>query len=147
MQFFKSKGKDTRFSPLLLFGGNELPLNGRAPLNLISTHHSPYRGELLFSSRGEASFKARKHFGIEEVRESLSARARVRTNEWLYKPAAAPGINPFERGSRINLIWRVARFVFEGLAEAESLGNGAGGDGGSAASRDFRYRRHRPCPT
>lgn len=37
---------------------------------------------------------------------------RARGDEWLYKLAAP--YQPFKRGSRINLIWRVARFVFEG---------------------------------
>jgi len=49
-----------------------------------------------------------RHWEGARVRESLSARG----DEWLYKLAAP--YQPFERGSRINLIWRVVRFVFEG---------------------------------
>lgn len=62
------------------------------------------------SSLTEGLFQ-REHFGggIEKVRGCEKV---CRSNEWLYKLAAP--YQPFERRSRINLIWRVARFVFEG---------------------------------
>lgn len=112
-------------------------LNGLNSINLISTHHSLR----LFLT--EAFIKGNTLGTASRRCEGARKFVHGRGNEWLYKLAVPYQL--YKRGSRINLIWRVARFVFEGSrpTEVASLGV-AGGDGGSTASRDFCYQGY-PC--
>lgn len=70
---------------------------------------------------GKASFKRNTSGAALRRCEGARKFVRARGDEWLYKLAVP--YQPFKRGSRINLIWRVARFVFEGpgLRPTESL--------------------------
>lgn len=103
-------------------------------------------GSLCRVSDEKASFK-RSTSGAA-LRRCEGARKFVRArNEWLYKLAVP--YQPFKRESRINLIWRVARFVFEDpvpelAADRSRIPWGCWCDGSSAANRDFRYRSY-PC--